>query len=1780
MRGLRRWIRTRRGSFSTWALAVIVAVPLAIAAFHPGFPIADVELNSRDVWVTNSEQLLGGRLNRQIDELNGSVTAGSADFDVLQDGDTLFMVDPVLGRVESVDPAFTKVSSAIDVPPGSDIAFGGETLAIVSPEGDLWVITAVGDLQFNYTNTEPDAELGENGHATVTQGGVVIAVSPGDKSLTRIEAPGAEPEITDFPSIGEFQISAVGDHAVILDVSTNDFYKQDGSKIDLPTDGLRLQQVGAESDTALVASGDSLITVNLGNNSVTEIDAGIETALTDPTDVSAPVFLDGCAHGAWGGAQKYLLACENQEPQPTDISQHTQGGELEFRVNRSVIALNNLTNGNVWLVDENMQLVENWEEVTPPEEEDGEEGDEKSSTQSFEDTLAERTEQNRPPLARDDEFGVRPGKTTILPLLDNDTDPDGDVLTIVNTGAVAETTGRLEYIDGGRALQFTAADGFVGTVNFRYTIDDGRPGGVAEAQVSVRVVAEELNEVPLPNRQAGVGVEANQTVSYNVLNDWRDPDGDDLLLVGASPQSGDLVQFTPDGYVTFTHTTSELGLKEVSFAVSDGRGDAQAGTLTVDVQPAGALNPVGTPDFGTAFVNEEIIIDPLENDLSPSGAQLGLLAIDAPGNNATATLNTDQGLVGFSATQPGAYYVQYTVSAGEKSSIGMIRVDVRETPEQAQPPVAVTDTVYLRGTQSTTSGVLANDVSPSGRVLGIQSIEVPREVSAAGVVVEVLNGTLLRVTATEPLTGQYQFTYTVSDGFATSTAGVTVVPVPAIQKHQPPIALDDAATVRAGDIVTVDVLENDYHPDDAPMVLDRDLVEAPAAGLAFVDDTTVRFQAPQEPGQYGVIYRVVDQFGESDVARVEFRVTGIDADTNKAPDPRPLTARVFAGNQVRIDIPMLGVDPDGDSTEVSRIVSPPGLGAIVDEGSNFLVYEGYADAAGTDTFEYELVDTFGATGIGEIKIGVIPDSGVNLPPTALPDTVSIRPGRVATLDVTLNDSDPQGAPIKVSDELQDVPADIGVEVEDRRYVVIEAPDEEMSFTFRYELTNDRGGRDVTYVQVLVTPDAPILPPTAVDQVLERDQVAAGDPVRVDVYQDAQNPGGRIDDLVVSLDGPFAGAGDYLDEGIVEVTPGATRQTIAFRLTNEVDDLSAMAFIIVPPVEDPTLDQEETVQEEEETFDPPLLDPNLPVQVIRMNETKQWNLSDIVIVPSGRAVILTSESMVASNRSNGERIYVDQDTLRFTPERDYRGPASVTFEVTDGTSATDPKGNRATLTLNIIVGDPEFRDVAPEFTSPSIEVEVGESSTIDLRDATAHPNPEILAAVNYGSLQGGTAQVKPTLSGSQLTVATPINTPKGTTVTLNVVLSWAEFTVPGSIEVTVVTSSRAKPLAVDDKLEGQRNQPKTVSVLNNDSNPYPETPLKIIDAVVETVGSAASVTHTANTVSVVPGPSFIGDLVVQYTIEDATQDPDRHAIGRVILTVRDVPDKPNAPRIANSGDRQASVTFSAPATNGEAIDSYEVLSEPGGSKADCTPTNCTFTGLTNGTSYTFTVRAHNELGWGQWSAASAAVTPYGTPNQVATPATPGSSGYANATLSFNWTGLSTAQGGGSAVTYEWETNNGYTGRTAATSASQGGVPAGSYQVRVRAQSDANGSYGVWSGWSGARVVENEPPPPPPVVKVTNAYPSGNAETRCYQGDCVSNTKFFAFSVQNWPSGNYTVTPQFCRGGSWSDIAGSFSMNIGGTNSYETAPWMQDGFADCGVRVIINGSASEIYNTWNW
>ena len=85
--------------------------------------------------------------------------------------------------------------------------------------------------------------------------------------------------------------------------------------------------------------------------------------------------------------------------------------------------------------------------------------------------------------------------------------------------------------------------------------------------------------------------------------------------------------------------------------------------------------------------------------------------------------------------------------------------------------------------------------------------------------------------------------------------------------------------------------------------------------------------------------------------------------------------------------------------------------------------------------------------------------------------------------------------------------------------------------------------------------------------------------------------------------------------------------------------------------------------------------------------------------------------------------------------------------------------------------------------------------------------------------------------------------------------------------------------------------------------------------------------------------------------------------------------PSAP-VATAGNAQASVTWTKPDDGGSTITDYTVTSSGGQTctTSDAITLTCIVTGLTNGTAYTFTVTATNDVGTSTSSSPSNSVTP--------------------------------------------------------------------------------------------------------------------------------------------------------------------------------------------------------------
>ena len=190
------------------------------------------------------------------------------------------------------------------------------------------------------------------------------------------------------------------------------------------------------------------------------------------------------------------------------------------------------------------------------------------------------------------------------------------------------------------------------------------------------------------------------------------------------------------------------------------------------------------------------------------------------------------------------------------------------------------------------------------------------------------------------------------------------------------------------------------------------------------------------------------------------------------------------------------------------------------------------------------------------------------------------------------------------------------------------------------------------------------------------------------------------------------------------------------------------------------------------------------------------------------------------------------------------------------------------------------------------------------------------------------------------------------------------------------------------------------------------------------GTVASVTAASGSTATVTINNITGPGTLRLDVKAGTNITDTAGNALPAYTsgpTHTVQAAPGAPTgvAATAGNGQATVTFAAPASAGSsAITRYTATSTPGNHTGDCAPAAtpgavCTITvaGLTNGTSYTFTVKAENASGPGADSAASVAVIPRLL--QISTPAgsVPGMAGAASATLSGGGAACTLQAGGG-------------------------------------------------------------------------------------------------------------------------------------------------------------------------
>ncbi|MDQ4137248.1 MAG: Ig-like domain-containing protein [Actinomycetota bacterium] len=1239
-----RWISAHKSLVTSVTSGSLVAALVATAAvLSNGYTAQRVELNDASVWVASGTRQAVARANTEVRSFDTVVETTGSDLDVVQSGTRVLVVDRGAAKADVLDPATADVVETVSLPPGRPaVALAGDNVVVHEEDtGRLWLVPFAQFPSFD-PDAEPDLSLGPSALVSVDPSGVMFTFSPSVGTVSRVDASTASAvdasTAVDLGDEGDdFQLTSVGGRWALLN-RTSGTVQVEGATHDLtevlPDGPAELQLPSAEPGKVLLAHSAGLLAVAFDGSAPAQL-------ASDLTGTPArPAVIDGCAFSAWSGGALWRQ-CDSSTDGPGEelrLDGVSAGAQLAFRSNGLRAVLNDSRGGSTWAVQSSGELIDNWEELIRQEETDEETEENDPENPPEIDKLQE------PPVAVDDELGARPGRTSVLPVLLNDYDSNGDVLVISDVEPLPAGTGRVEVINDNQQLQIALDPEAEGEVAFAYTISDGR-GGSATATVRVAVRAGDVNGPPRQVRPTRTVVETGGVVSTEVLGDWVDPDGDPMYLASAAVAEPDSASHEPGGEVVYTDAGAGTGTRTVALTVSDLRSQGN-GRLTVRVSDPGDVPIVPDPFVVLAYAGQEVRIDPLPHVRGGTGT-LRLTSVPAK-TGATITPSYEKGTFRFVSSEVRTHYLEYVVSDDQRSATGLVRVEVLAPPEANLKPITVPKTVFVRSLASETVEVAATDIDPAGGVLALTGVS---DIPPGGAVrAEILEQSAVRVTLSAPLDEPLTFGYRVSNGLAEADGTITVIEIPRPERVQPPIARDDSVTVRVGDAIDIPVLANDEHPDGEAIRLVPELVSSvpDGGGLLFASGSRLRYLAPERTGIYTAVYSIEGPAGETAQAEVRITVNEVNEATNTPPVPRGVTARVLAGERVLIDVPLNGIDPDGDSVQLLGQATNPEKGAVVSVAGNVIEYEAGSYSAGTDSFTYTVVDGLGARATGTVRVGIMPRIDGTRNPVAIEDEVHVRPDRTVSVQVLANDSDPDGGALRVTD-VEAGDDESRTEILDDEVVRVTPPTEPGRYGYVYSIENESGGTSSNFLTVVVDPDAPLAYPLAADTALTLSDVLDRQSIDVDVLRNVFFAEGDASELGLSVLPGYATA-EVTAERRIRVQIGERSQVIPFAVSHpEDDEIRAYAFIWVPGLEDAV----------------PQLDRTAEPLKVTSGETLTIELNDHVLAVAGKRVRLTDSSTVQATHSNGRDLVVDEDTLRFTSADRYFGPASISFQVTDG-----------------------------------------------------------------------------------------------------------------------------------------------------------------------------------------------------------------------------------------------------------------------------------------------------------------------------------------------------------------------------------------------------------------------------------------------------------------------------------------------------------------------------------
>ncbi|MBK9287913.1 MAG: tandem-95 repeat protein [Flavobacteriales bacterium] len=1080
---------------------------------------------------------------------------------------------------------------------------------------------------------------------------------------------------------------------------------------------------------------------------------------------------------------------------------------------------------------------------------------------------------NDAPVANDDSFSTtEDAALTAQSVTGNDSDPDhtnAQLTWSLVSGGTAATNGTLVFNANG-AFTWTPNADYSGTVTFTYQACDPVP---ACDPATVTIVVAAQNDPPVAGDDSFSLNEDGSLAAQSLTTNDSDPDNSNVqltwsLVSGGSATANGALTVNANGTFAYTPAANYSGAVSFTYQVCDPSNACDPATVTITVN---AVNDAPVANDDPFTVNEDGTLNNTvsgnDSDVDNTVAQLtwSVVSGGSAAANGSLTFNAD----GTFTYVPNANYngsVSFTYQVCDPSNScdpATATITVTATNDQ---PVAGNDAFTMAEDASLSAQSLtANDSDPDHTAAQLTwSLVSGGTASANGSLTVNANGTFAYAPNAN-YNGTVTFTYQVCDPLSScATASVSII-VTAV--NDGPLANDDAFTVLENGTLSNALSGNDSDVDNTSPQLTWSLLSGGTASAngSLTVNANGTFTYTPTAGFNGLVsftYQICDPGPICEPATVTIDVGSV----NDQPTAGDDAASVNEDNTLNAVVTGNDSDPDGDALTYALVSGGTATanGALTFNVNGSYSYLPNANYNGTVSFTYQACDPGALCDQAVVTITV---TAVNDAPVANDDAYSMSEDGTLANAVSGNDSDVEGA-LNWSLVSGGTATSNGVLSLNATGTFTYTPNANHNGTvsFTYQVCDAGGLCDPATVTITINAanDAPV----AGDDAFTMNEDATLSDVLSANDSDPETPNtGLTWSLVAGGSAAANGAIAVNANGTFDYVP-ATNFSGVVSFTYQVCDPSnacdpATVTITINAANDPPVATDDSFTMSEDGA---------------LSNALSGNDNDLETPNNGLVWSLVGGGTAAANGS----LSVNADgTFTYTPNANYNGTVSFTYQVCDPSSACDAA--TVTITIGAVNDAPEANDDGFSVNEDGSLSDVLSSNDSDAETANSN--------LVWSLVSGGTAASNGVLTvnaNGSFTYVPNTNSSGAVSFTYQV-CDPSNACDPATVTINV-NAVNDPPVAADDAFSMNEDGVLADAVGGNDSDT--ETPNNGLTWSLVSGGTAAAtgtlLLNVDGTFTFTPNANANGSVNFTYQVCDAASACDPATVVITIAPINDAP----------------------------------------------------------------------------------------------------------------------------------------------------------------------------------------------------------------------------------------------------------------------------------------------------